>query len=92
MSDYQIRKWQSWHTHHAIIMLASLFITSKLIEGKKEIPLLSFKDARILIVARICITQIEMEQKIKQMQKRHAKRKADIDWNYYKQKVKLSKN
>ena len=89
---FQIRKWQSWHTHHAIIMLASLFITSKLIEGKKEIPLLSFKDARILIVARICITQIEMEQKIKQMQKRHAKRKADIDWNYYKQKVKLSKN
>lgn len=85
MSDYQIRKWQSWHTHHAIMMLASLLITTKLIESKKEIPLLSFKDARILIVTRICKTQIGLEQKIIQMQKRHIKRKADIDWNYNKQ-------
>ena len=87
MSDYQIRKWQSWHTHHAIMMLASLFITTKLIESKDEIPLLSFKDARILIVTQICATQIEMEQKIVQMQKRHNKRKADIDWNYAKQNL-----
>jgi SRSO17 transposase len=90
MSDYQIRKWQSWHTHHAIIMLASLLITTKMIECKEEIPLLSFKDARILIVTQICTTQIEMEQKIKQMQKRHVKRKADIDWNYNKQRLQQS--
>ena len=90
MSDYQIRKWQSWHTHHTIIMLASLLITTKMIECKEEIPLLSFKDARILIVTQICTTQIEMEQKIKQMQKRHVKRKADIDWNYNKQRVQQS--
>ena len=88
MSDYQIRKWQSWHTHHAIVMMASLLITTKLIEGKDQIPLLSFKDARILIVTQICTTQIEMDKKIKQMQKRHKKRKADIDWNYTKQKMK----
>jgi SRSO17 transposase len=90
MSDYQIRKWQSWHTHHAIIMLASLLITNILTECKEEIPLLSFKDARILIVTQICTTQIEMEQKIRQMQKRHVKRKADIDWNYNKQKLEQS--
>lgn len=90
MSDYQIRKWQSWHTHHAIIMLASLLITTKLIECKEEIPLLSFKDARILIVTQICTTQIEMERKIRQMQKRHMKRKADIDWSYSKQKLEQS--
>jgi len=89
MSDYQIRKWQSWHTHHAILMLASLLITQTLIESSEEIPLLSFKDARILIVTQICSTQIEMEQKIKQMQKRHIKRKMDIDWNYNKQRQKL---
>ncbi|MDZ7776390.1 MAG: hypothetical protein U5L09_12700 [Bacteroidales bacterium] len=32
MSDYQIRKWQSWHTHHAIVMMASLYIATQLIE------------------------------------------------------------
>ena len=71
-------------------MLASLLITTKMIECKEEIPLLSFKDARILIVTQICTTQIEMEQKIKQMQKRHVKRKADIDWNYNKQRLQQS--
>jgi SRSO17 transposase len=86
MSDYQIRKWQSWHTHHTIIMLASLLITKKLIESKKEIPLLSFRDARILIVTQMCAAQIEMEHKIKQMQKRHIKRKADIDRCYERQR------
>jgi len=91
MSDYQIRKWQSWHTHHAIMMLASLLIVTKLIETKQEIPLLSFKDARILIVTQICKNQIVMEHKIIQMQKRHIKRKADIDWNYNKQKLEKQK-
>lgn len=91
MSDYQIRKWQSWHTHHAIIMLTSLLITQKLIESEAEIPLLSFRDARILIVTQICKNQIEMEQKIKQMNKRHIKRKADIDRWYQKQKARTRK-
>lgn len=92
MSDYQIRKWQSWHTHHAIMMLASLLITTKMIETKEQIPLLSFKDARILVVTQICSSQIDMEQKIKQMQKRHDKRKADIEWNYSRQKSEQTKN
>ena len=88
MSDYQVRKWQSWHNHHAIIMLASLFIIKQQIENEEEIPLLSFKDARILIVTRICLNQTDMDEKVKQMGKRHKKRQADIDWRYRKQQRK----
>jgi len=88
MSDYQIRKWQSWHTHHAIVMLASLYITTKLLEQKKEIPLMSFRDVRIMLVANICATQVEIENKVLQMHKRHKKRQADIDYAYRKQKIK----
>jgi len=89
MSDYQIRKWQSWHTHHAIVMMASLYIATQLIEHQQEIPLLSFRDVRIMLVANICATQIEMENKARQMQKRHKKRQADIDLSYHKHKEKL---
>jgi len=85
MSDYQVRKWQSWHNHHAIVMLASLFITKQQIENEEATPLLSFSDARILIVTRICFNQVEMDKKIKQMEKRHKKRQKDIDWRYKKQ-------
>ena len=63
MSDYQIRKWQSWHTHHSLVMIASLYVTAQLIERQQDIPLLSFRDARILIVANRCATQIEIEEK-----------------------------
>lgn len=89
MSDYQIRKWQSWHTHHAIVMMASLYIATQLIEHQQEVSLLSFRDVRIILVANICATQIEMENKARQMQKRHKKRQADIDISYHKQKEKL---
>lgn len=89
MSDYQVRKWQSWHTHHAIVMMASLYVTTQLIENQQDVPLLSFRDVRIMIVANICKTQIEMENKARQMQKRHKKRQADIDIAYRKQKEKL---
>ena len=89
MSDYQIRKWQSWHTHHAIVMMASLYIATQLIEHQQEIPLLSFRDVRIMLVANICATQIEMENKARQMQKRHKKRQDDIDLFYHKHKEKL---
>ena len=89
MSDYQIRKWQSWYTHHAIIMMASLYITTQLIEHQEEFPLLSFRDVRILLVTNICATQIEIENKAKQMHKRHEKRQADIDISHHKQKEKL---
>ena len=54
----------------------------KLIENYREIPLLSFRDARILIVTQICKNQLNMEEKVKQMRKRHHKRQADIDYSY----------
>ena len=90
MSDYQIRKWQSWHTHHAIVMIASLYIiTTQLIEKQKDVPLLSFRDAQIMLVANICATQVEIEDKALKMNKRHKKRKTDIYRAYQKQREKL---
>jgi len=47
MSDYQVRKWGSWHNHHILVMLASLFIMKQQMENHPQIPLLSFRDARM---------------------------------------------
>lgn len=85
MSDYQTRKWKSWHHHHSLVMLASVFITKQQIDNKYEIPLLSFRDARILIILEIFGTKKDVKLRLKQMQKRHKKRKYDIDRNYRKQ-------
>ena len=85
MSDYQTRKYKSWHHHHSLIMLASVFIMRQQIDNQTEVPLLSFRDARILVILQIFGTKQDVKLRLKQMEKRHEKRKYDIDRNYKKQ-------
>lgn len=88
MSDYQVRKWKSWHHHHSLVMLASLFLMSEQIDKHSEIPLLSFRDARILVLVNLFANKDEAEIILKQMKKRHIKRKKAIDFSYKKQRDK----
>jgi len=87
MSDYQTRKWKSWQHHHSLIMLASLFIMKQQIDNQSEIPLLSFRDARILVILQVFGTQEDIEKRLEQMAKRHRKRQYDIDLNYKQQAI-----
>jgi len=92
MSDYQTRKWKSWQHHHSLIMLASLFIMKQQIDNQSKIPLLSFRDARILVVLQVYGTQEQVELRLEQMAKRHQKRQYDIDLSYRKQAINLIKS
>ncbi len=85
MSDYQVRKWKGWHNHMSLVMLTSLFIMKQKMDNKKEVPLLSFRDARILIILQISGTPNEIKKRLEQMEKRHTKRKFDIELKYEKQ-------
>jgi hypothetical protein len=40
MSDYQVRKWNAWHHHMALVMLSLSFIVKERIIYKVEYPLL----------------------------------------------------
>jgi len=88
MSDYQVRKWKSWHHHHGLVMLASLFIMTEQIDKRSQIPLLSFRDARILVLVELYASKDEAEIILKHMHKRHKKRKQAIDYSYRKQREK----
>lgn len=85
MSDYQTQGWKSWHHHHSLIMLASLFIVKQQIENQANAPLLSFRDARILVVLQVFGTAKDVKLRLEQMKKRHIKRKHDIEYCYSKQ-------
>ena len=82
MSDYQIRKWNGWHHHHSLVLMASLFLLKQKIEYKKEAPLMSVRDARILVIVSLFGTQKDMEIRLEQMKKRHEIRQKDIDSRY----------
>ena len=83
MSDYQIRKWISWHHHQSLVMLASVFLLKEKIDMQEEYPLMSVRDARILIIFTMFGTKEQYKKRLEQMKVRHFKRKKDID-RYYR--------
>ena len=44
MADYQVRRWDAWHHHMALVMLGTLFLLKQKIQGRKQWPMLSFND------------------------------------------------
>jgi hypothetical protein len=53
------------------------------LEQQEEIPLLSVRDARLLVIAVTFATQKEVDLCLEYIRIRHQKRQADID-RYYK--------
>jgi len=82
MSDYQVRKWISWYHHMSLVIMAGLYLTQEKIAKDTDVPLMSMTDARILMITTIFGTEQQQRMRIKQMIKRHKKRKDDIDRRY----------
>jgi SRSO17 transposase len=79
MSDYQVRKWIAWHHHHSLVMLACLMLLKARLEQVEDFPLMSVRDARIMMIISLFGTKDQYRQRLEQMKKRHEKRKYDID-------------
>lgn len=86
LSDYQVRKWQGWHHHHALVMMASLFLLKERLSQQETTPLMSLRDARLLMIARVFGTAEDVETCLTQMRVRHEKRQKSIDWWYIEDK------
>lgn len=82
MSDYQVRKWISWHHHMALVMLSLSFIVKERIAYKIENPLLSCRDIRLMIIALLIKDPEMIEKRIEQMKLRHEQRRKDIERRY----------
>lgn len=86
MSDYQVRKYSSWYHYQAITMMAMLFVMEEKVRNKDNLPLLSYKDVKILVHVLFTDHSVrKIKLTIKQMLYRHLKRQKDIDRYYPKQ-------
>jgi len=83
MSGYQVTGWLACHHHMALVMMASLYILTLKLENQEEMPLLSVRDARLLVIATVFATQKEVDLCMKHIRVRHRQRQADIN-RYYK--------
>lgn len=83
MSDYQVRKWNAWHHHMALVMLALAFIVKERVLYKDDCPLLSCRDIRLMIISTLVNDPAAVDKRIEQMEIRHTQRRKDIE-RYYK--------
>jgi len=74
MDEYQVRKWQGWHHHMALVLMTMLFMLEERIHNEVEIPLLSCYDIRQLLVAMLPKRNLDFNEVVLQMEKRHKKR------------------
>jgi SRSO17 transposase len=79
MSQYQVRVWQGWHHHMALVCLATVFMAKEKQTSKPGYPLLSCRDIVELLDHYLPRRYREEEELHAQIQKRHAARKRDID-------------
>jgi SRSO17 transposase len=82
MADYQVRKYNAWYHHQALVMLAMQYVNKKKIELKQVVPLLSVRDVRLNIIATLKEQGAEMEKEINQMFERHRHLINDINRHY----------
>ena len=79
MADYQVRKWQAWYHHMALVMMGMLFLLKERIFFQREHPLLSMRDLRLLMQALLDDNHGLFERRYEQMEQRHKQRQKDID-------------
>ncbi|MBK1718802.1 transposase [Thiocystis violacea] len=82
MSDYQVRKWNAWHHHMALVMLSLSFMVKERITYKADYPLLSCRDIRLMIIALLIKDPNFIEKRIQQMTVRHEQRRKDMERRY----------
>jgi SRSO17 transposase len=87
MADYQARKWSSWHHHMALVSVAMLFMAEERELHQEDIPLLSCHDIETLLCIYLPRRDLDPNEILRQMEKRHRRRQASIDFSFKNQIV-----
>ncbi|MGY6276144.1 hypothetical protein ACW73I_11405, partial [Methylomonas sp. MgM2] len=71
MADYQVRRWDAWHHHMALVMLGTLFLVKQKKAGRQQWPMLSFNDLVTALEHLLLRRQLTAEELADIISKRH---------------------
>ena len=74
MADYQVRRWDAWHHHMALVMLATLFLVRQKMLGRRQWPMLSINDLVTALAHKLPRRQLAAEELAEIIHKRHQRR------------------
>lgn len=90
MADYQVRGWQAWHHHMALVMVALMFLAKERIAHRETADLLSCNDL-VEIMRHKLPTKIETDADlVASIEDRHRRRQLAKHFAYRKQAIILS--
>jgi len=79
MADYEVRGWDGWHHHMALVLMAQSFMLDERILNREDVPLLSCADLVELLSATLPSKGSSIEHIAAAMEHRHRKRQAAIN-------------
>lgn len=90
MADYQVRGWQAWHHHMALVMVALMFLAKERLASRDTADLLSCNDL-VEIMRHKLPTKIQTDADlVAAIEDRHRRRQLAKDFAYQKQAAILS--
>jgi SRSO17 transposase len=79
LADYQVRRWDAWHHHMALVILGTLFLLKQKIQGCQQWPLLSFNNLVTALAHLLPRRQLTAEDLAAIIDKRHRLRQRAKD-------------
>jgi SRSO17 transposase len=79
MADYEVRGWDGWHHHMALVLIAQSFLLDERILNREDVPLLSCADVVEMLSATLPSKKNSIDDIAAAMEQRHRKRQAAID-------------
>jgi SRSO17 transposase len=79
LADYQVRRWDAWHHHMALVMLATLFLVKQKVTCRTQWPMLSCNDLVTALAHLLPRRQLTAEDLAEIITKRHALRQQAKD-------------
>ena len=76
MADYQVRRWDAWHHHMALVMLATLFLVKQKMTHRQSWPMLSLNDMVTAIAHMLPKRQMTAPELAAVIERRHRDREA----------------
>lgn len=78
MADYQVRRWDAWHRHMALVMIAMLFLVKERLALEEEAPMLSLADLVLALDQLLPRPEPAPDQLARIIQERHRRRQAAL--------------
>jgi hypothetical protein len=89
MAEYQARKWNAWHHHIGLTMVALMFLAKERLAHRETTRLLSCQDLVQIMCHHLPSKIANDESLIASIVDRHRRRKAAMDSAYARQRLEL---